>query len=194
MSGIITDNLGRSSGLVKAASGGGAWNFISDTTVSAASTVTVNSGIDSTYDLYMFVMQMTSDTDSQDWTMQFEADGAVDTDSDYRYDIVNGYTTSTSLQHTKDNDSTSIKINADGSEGDDNNPLDIILYLHHPADTAWYTQCQFYGCCIQHDNSYQNWKGSGIYEPTAAVTGIRLGLDSGDFRDGNIRLYGLAKS
>ena len=194
MSGIITDNLGRSSGLVKAASGGGAWNFISSTTVGAASTITINSGIDSTYDLYMFVMQMTSDTDSQEWWMQFEAGGSVDTDSDYRYDIVNGYTTSTSLQHTKDNDSSAIRINADGSEGTDNNPFDVIMYLHHPADTAWYTQAKWFGSNIQHDGSFQNWWGAGIYEPADAVTGIYLTLASGDFRDGYIRLYGLAKS
>ena len=55
MSGIIAQNSGRHTGLVKAASGGGAWNLI-ETLPSDGSDADLSftSGIDSTYDEYVF--------------------------------------------------------------------------------------------------------------------------------------------
>ena len=57
MTGKISDNLGRSSGLVKAPEGGGAWNFISKVTASADATVSITSGIDDTYKLYLITLK-----------------------------------------------------------------------------------------------------------------------------------------
>ena len=54
MSGIIADNSGRHTGLVKAASAGGVWNLIETLTASSSATLDFTSGIDSTYDEYVF--------------------------------------------------------------------------------------------------------------------------------------------
>ena len=54
MSGIIADNSGRHTGLVKAASAGGVWNLIETLTASSSATLSFTSGIDSTYDEYVF--------------------------------------------------------------------------------------------------------------------------------------------
>ena len=54
MSGILAQNIQDNSGLIKAPEGGGAWNFISNTTISDDATILVE-GLDSTYKLYQFV-------------------------------------------------------------------------------------------------------------------------------------------
>ena len=56
MSGIISQNVGRHSGLVKAPSGGGgAWTLIQTITSDGSdASISFTSGIDSTYDEYCF--------------------------------------------------------------------------------------------------------------------------------------------
>ena len=54
MSGIIADNVGRNSGLMKAPSSGGSWTKISSVTASSSATISFTSGLDSTYDVYCF--------------------------------------------------------------------------------------------------------------------------------------------
>ena len=54
MSGIVAQNLNRQSGLIKASeAGGGAWTFISKTTASTSATLSITSGLDSTYKVYL---------------------------------------------------------------------------------------------------------------------------------------------
>ena len=59
MSGIVTQNILNSSGLVKAPAGGGAWTFIKKLTASTSSTLSFVNGtsdvvLDSTYAEYIF--------------------------------------------------------------------------------------------------------------------------------------------
>ena len=59
MTGIISDNVGRTSGLIKAAPGGGAWTLIKSITASSDSTISFVNGtsdvvLDSTYPIYRF--------------------------------------------------------------------------------------------------------------------------------------------
>ena len=54
MSGIIAQNSGRHTGLVKAASAGGEWTLIQTQTASSSSDISFTSGLDSTYDKYCF--------------------------------------------------------------------------------------------------------------------------------------------
>tara|TARA_R100000093_G_scaffold66790_1_gene38016 strand:- start:157 stop:330 length:174 start_codon:yes stop_codon:yes gene_type:complete len=56
MTGIVAQNVGRTSGLIKAASGGGGvWTLISTFTSDGSdATATFDSDIDSTYPIYVF--------------------------------------------------------------------------------------------------------------------------------------------
>ena len=54
MSGIIAQNVGRHTGLMKAPSGGGTWTKISTQTASSSDSLSFTSGIDSTYKEYVF--------------------------------------------------------------------------------------------------------------------------------------------
>ena len=195
MSGITTDNVGRSSGLVKAvAAAGGAWNYISTTTGSSASSVTIT-GLDSTYDLYMYIITLDGDTDGIQHYMRTEVGGSIISTSSYKYAIMQSYSGSTTPNAYNSASATAIRLNSDGVEADANNPLDIIMYSHNPSNTNYlYKTFQFHGTNKQHDGSLQNWKGSGVYESASAVTGIQIYPASGTYRTYTIRLYGLANS
>ena len=54
MSGIIAQNVGRNSGLIKATSAAGEWTLIQTQTASSSATISFTSGLDSTYDEYCF--------------------------------------------------------------------------------------------------------------------------------------------
>tara|TARA_Y100001951_G_C11165003_1_gene196942 strand:+ start:56 stop:676 length:621 start_codon:yes stop_codon:yes gene_type:complete len=59
MSGVVSQNVGRTSGLIKAVSGGGVWTLIKTLTASADSTLSFVDGtddvvLDSTYPIYLF--------------------------------------------------------------------------------------------------------------------------------------------
>jgi hypothetical protein len=82
MSGIIGDNLGRSSGLVKAVSAGGAWTHIVSTTLSGAvSSVDLVNGtsdvvLDTTYPVYRVVFdKLAAAADDQLIEARITADG-----------------------------------------------------------------------------------------------------------------------
>ena len=86
MTGIISDNVGRTSGLIKAASGGtstGAWTLIKTLTASSDSTLSFVDGtddvvLDSTYPLYRFVWinahPSTQEGDGNEFTFNLSED------------------------------------------------------------------------------------------------------------------------
>ena len=82
MSGIIADNSGRHTGLVKASSGGGGvWNLILTQTASSSATISFTSGIDSTYDEYVFTfINLHPETDDRGLMVGFR-DGSTDYDA-----------------------------------------------------------------------------------------------------------------
>ena len=82
MSGIIAQNILDNSGLVKAPAGGGAWTFISKTTASTSATVSITSGIDSTYKLYLITLKDVHRADGSEAWLGFN----LSTDGGSSYD------------------------------------------------------------------------------------------------------------
>ena len=77
MSGIIAQNSGRHTGLVKAASAGGEWTLI-QTLISDGSDASLSftSGIDSTYDEYCFkFIDIHPETDNVEFQFNMSTDG-----------------------------------------------------------------------------------------------------------------------
>jgi hypothetical protein len=78
MSGIIAQNTLDNTGLIKSPAAGGAWNFISKTTASSDDTISITSGLDSTYKEYLFTFNnMHFETDSTDFFFNFSIDGGT---------------------------------------------------------------------------------------------------------------------
>ena len=75
MSGIISDNVLKQSGLIKAPTGG-AWTFLSKATASSSATLSFTSGIDDTYGVYVFTFKdIHPATDEAHFTFQGSTDG-----------------------------------------------------------------------------------------------------------------------
>ena len=75
MSGIISDNVLRQSGLIKAAAGG-SWTFLAKSTASTSSDISFTSGIDGTYGTYVFTFKdMHVGTDNANFQFNASIDG-----------------------------------------------------------------------------------------------------------------------
>ena len=86
MSGIITDNVGRSSGLIKAAAAGADFEKIVAVTASGDGTADIDGHFSSTYDYYKIMFNQVLGSVANDYLyMRAMIGGAIKTASAYRY-------------------------------------------------------------------------------------------------------------
>jgi len=200
MSGIIAQNSGRHTGLVKASSAGGVWNLIETLTASSDATLDFTSGIDSTYDEYVFkFINIHPETDNQD--IQFNA--SIDGGSNYN---VTKTSSTWQAQHDEADTETALQYNADRdlveSTGAQRFSLQIgnandecvvgTLHIFSPSDTTF---VKHYSAIVNgyngSDYSQQLFTG-GYMNTTSAVDAIQFSFQSGDIDAGSISLYGIS--
>ena len=200
MSGIIAQNSGRHTGLVKASSAGGVWNLIETLTASSDATLDFTSGIDSTYDEYVFkFINIRPETNNQD--IQFNAS----TDGGSSYDVTKTSTT-WQAQHDEADSETALQYNTDRDlaqgTGAQRFSLQIgnandecvagTLHIFSPSDTTF---AKHYLATVNgyngSDYSQQLFTG-GYMNTTSAVDAIQFSFQSGDIDAGSISLYGIS--
>ena len=201
MSGIIAENSGRNTGLLKAASGGGSavWNLIETQTASNSSTVSFTSNIDSTYDEYVFKFyDIHPETDDVDFQFQ------VDTGTNTNYNQPITSTAFKTYHNEAGNDSTlTYDTNRDQAQGtafqdviqDIGNGNDEsgvgTLHLFSPSSSTFSkhffsdTNCYYSG-----DYSFRFFS-QGYINTTTALTRVQFKVDSGNF-SGQISLFGIS--
>jgi len=201
MSGIIAQNSGRHTGLVKAASAGGEWTLIQTLTSDGSdASLSFTSGIDSTYDEYCFkFINIHAETD--DATFKFN--GSDDTSS-HSYDI----TKTTSFFDAYHNEGGSLqalgyRVAEDIAQGTGvttvmrnlGNDADAgssgYLYLFAPSSTTFVKHFISAGS-IASSGTYhvQNYM-AGYFNTTAAITAIQFSMSSGEIQGGSISLFGI---
>jgi hypothetical protein len=172
--------------------------FISSVTASASSSIEFTSGIDSTYDEYMFTLtNINLSVNSEDFNLNFSLAGS--------FSSLNMYTTMFVQRHDEDGsdgslfyqpnadltNSTSQKF-ADSSQlsnaADAN--LSGILHLFSPSSTTYVKQ--FYFRTIANGNVPGATAAmvGGYVNDTGAVTQVQFAPSSGTF-DGTIAMYGI---
>ena len=200
MSGIIAQNSGRHTGLVKASSAGGVWNLIETLTASSDATLDFTSGIDSTYDEYVFkFINIHPETNNQD--IQFNA--SIDGGSNYN---VTKTSTTWQAQHDEADSETALQYNTDrdlvqgtGAQrfslqiGNANDECVVgTLHIFSPSDTTF---VKHYSAIVNgyngSDYSQQLFTG-GYMNTTSAVDAIQFSFQSGDIDAGSISLYGIS--
>ena len=200
MSGIIAQNSGRHTGLVKASSAGGVWNLIETLTASSDATLDFTSGIDSTYDEYVFkFINIHPETNNQD--IQFNA--SIDGGSNYN---VTKTSSTWQAQHDEADTETALQYNADRdlveSTGAQRFSLQIgnandecvvgTLHIFSPSDTTF---VKHYSAIVNgyngSDYSQQLFTG-GYMNTTSAVDAIQFSFQSGDIDAGSISLFGIS--
>ena len=179
---------------------GGALNLISTQTASSSSTISFTSGIDSTYDEYVFkFINMHPATDA----VEFQFQGNTAGGSGYNETI-----TSTFFRafHNYDSGSTGLgyQTGSDQAQGtafqtlignvgnDNDQSLAGYLHLFNPSSTTFVkhfiAKLNYYG----HDNGSANDFVAGYFNTTSAIDEIQFKMSSGNIDSGVIKLYGIS--
>ena len=199
MSGIIAQNVGRNSGLIKATSAAGEWTLIQTQTASSSATISFTSGLDSTYDEYCFkFINIHPETD--DTNFQFNL--SIDSGSNYNVAKTTTYFYSS---HKEDGSSGEMSNYAaqDLAQGTgfqnlltgtgiDNDQSGVgYLHLFNPSSTIFskhfLARCQHY----MYVDFSQEYYTAGYGNTTSAVDAVRFQMSSGNIDAGTISLFGI---
>ena len=208
MSGVVTQNVGRPSGLVKAAAAaGGAWTEIKSVTASCDATISFVDGtddvtLDDTYAIYCFkFINIHPETDGVN--LQFQANVAGG--ADYNETITSTHFTA---YHLEDDSGTNLsyqtgddQCNGTGfqtiaeSVGSDNDQnVSGYLYIFDPGQTTFTKNFISRVVPTRHSDSLSDEYGAGHIVAAAAMDEFQFKMSSGDIDAGKIKLFGLKDS
>ena len=202
MSGIIAQNVGRHGGLIKAPSGGGgAWTLIQTITSDGSdSDLSFTSGIDSTYDEYVFVFNnMHPETDSVYFTVNFS------TDSGSNYNVTK--TTTVFIAFHNEADSTAVVQYQSGDDlaqstsdanisvlvgnGNDESTSGE-LYLFSPSDTTFVKHFMSKSNDYERNDASSNTFTAGYGNTTSAIDAVQFKFSADEIQGGSISMYGIS--
>ena len=212
MTGIISDNVGRTSGLIKAASGGGSvWNLIKSQTASSSSDVSFVNGssdvvLDSTYPIYVFKCINIHPSASDELSFN----GSDDTSS-HSYDVIKT-TTHFYVIHAEDGTQGNLYYNAseDTTQGtgfqnltsasqigtDNDCVTNGELWLFSPSSTTYvkHFMARFPYMDSRSPQYVYDCYTAGYFNTTSAITAIQFKMNSGNLDAGTFKLYGIKDS
>tara|TARA_R100001594_G_scaffold7401_2_gene20042 strand:+ start:1436 stop:2062 length:627 start_codon:yes stop_codon:yes gene_type:complete len=204
MTGIISDNQGRASGLVKAAAGGGAWTLIETQTASGSSTLNFTTLSSDYKDFKMIGSGITAATNVSFPRVRYYVSGSVVTATDYMwscraYDIEN--TGGQSMDAGSKNSDTIQMIdpyNASAPTALGNTSGYSMHFEYNVADVhstslwknSWFWTTVVLGGSTPSQGQTANYFGGGLYDQTSALTGMQFYLSAGNVALGTISLYG----
>jgi hypothetical protein len=214
LTGIISDNVGRPSGLIKAASGGGGgvWTLIKTLTASSSSTLSFVNGtdgvvLDSTYPIYRFsFINIHPSAGGSEFQVGFR-DGGTDYDATktttvfYAYHFEGDQATAFEYNTSEDlSQSTAFQDLTVASQiGTDNDECASgSMTLFNPSSTTF----------AKHFMSRINYVDdtadpapisivcnvAGYCNVTAAIDAVQFKLDTNNIQSGKIKLYGMKDS
>jgi len=198
MSGIIAQNAGRHTGLVKAAAAGGEWTLIQTQTASASSTISFTSGLDSTYDEYCF-KYINIHPQTNDVAFQFNGS----TDSGSNYNVTKTTSAFNAYSHESSGAALTYRSGEDMAQGtgfhgiqadwssDNDHAGSGYLYLFAPSDTT-FVKHFLIESSNNHEGEYamRHFIG-GYFNTTSAVDAIQFKMSSGNIDAGTISLFGI---
>jgi len=195
---VLTANGVGTPSTYQAASSG--LTLISTSTISGSpSELTITSGIDSTYEDYLVILEdIIIATDGQPLNLQISDDGGSTYESgatDYEYHVAISDSSATTYVGQASAGTTFIRLaNSLGNTSADG--MTMNLWLRNPASAATNFKCDFHGSAHRTTSpSFRNAFGVGCYNAaTSAVDAIRIYAGSGNLTSGTVRLYGVAKS
>jgi len=205
MSGIIAQNSGRHTGLVKASSGGTAvWNLIKTYTASSDADLTFVDGTDgvdfTAYDMFVFkFINIHPETDTADFQVNFrDEDSAYDaTKTTHIFVASNTEAGSNSLarQDVDVADSTAVQVLGYSLNGDADGSLSGELKLWNPSSTTF---TKNFGSRVTYMHSapasYDAFMGGYCTQddPSKAIDGVQFTMSTDSIQSGQISLYGIS--
>ena len=204
---ILTADSAEASGIKWAAAGGsgGAWTYISAITLSNDATAEFTSGIDSTYDTYVFVFtNVLPATNDVRFRMRTSTDGGTTFDAtagNYAYDqeFLSSDNTAWNNFDSASSSLTNIAGSTTADEGVGNDSkyggVSGQLYLFDPSGTTAHTQ---WSGVMEYGNENA---GNTVLSTTscrrlatADVDAVQFYCSSGNMTSGVIRMYGINNS
>ena len=180
--------------------GGGTLVLLSTQTASASASISFTTGIDSTYDEYVFKFINIHGSAASDFQMNFSTDGG----SNYN---VTKTTTAISAYHSESDASPDVYYIASHDLAQSTSPKKIMgtiyndndnsgsgyLHLFNPSDTTFVKH--FISSTQRTDNATSNnFYTAGYGNTTSAINAVQFTMASGNIDDGIIKMYGVAKS
>ncbi len=187
-------------GILDAAVPSGKMILLSTQTASASATISFTSGIDSTYDEYVFkFINIHPSSDTADFTFQ------VDTGTNTNYNQTMT-TTSFRAYHTEADDeatlnydpgrdlaqSTSFKILTFECGNDSDESTVGILQLYNPSSSTFVKHFISTIQSVQNTSMSINKFNAGYINTTTPLTRVQFKMSSGNIDSGIIKLYGVA--
>jgi hypothetical protein len=180
----------------------GALTLLSTQTASASASISFTSGIDSTYDSYIFkFIDIHPATDNVSFTFNLSSDGGsnynVTKTSTYFWGYHLESDGGAALQYVANNDlaqSTGEQIlfgNA-GLNNEDDGSFAGTLQIFNPSDTTFVKHWISEHNGMHHDNITVNGRSAGYANTTSAINAVRFQMSSGNIDDGIIKLYGVS--
>ena len=209
MSGILAQNSGRHTGLVKASSGGGGvWTLIKTLTASSSATLSFVDGssdvvLDGTYDEYVFKFINIHPSDA---STRFSFNGSIDAGSNYNvtktttifiagHDEADSDATLTYQASDDHAQQTSFQDLAAYGESDNSNDscLAGTLHLFGLSDTTFVKHFIARTNYVAGGGPYDvdSYTG-GYFNTTSAIDAIQFKFSSNNIDSGSISLYGIS--
>ena len=177
---------------------GGSLNLISTQTASSSSTISFTSGIDSTYDEYVFKFINIHPSTVAQLKCNFSVDGG----SNYN---VTKTTTSFVSQHAEDNSFASVVYQAvrdlaqstsdmwisSSIKSDNDGNFSGQMSLYNPSSTVFVKHFISRGNCMSSDPASVDDYFAGYGNTTSAINAVIFRLNTGTF-DGVIKMYGVS--
>jgi len=203
MSGIIAQNSGRHTGLVKASSGGGVWNLIKTYTASSDATLSFVEGTDgvdfTAYDEYVFkFINIHAQTLNSEFTFNLSTDAGsnynvtktttffrsshneADVDAEIAYVDSHDLAQSTSFQNLM----VDQKVDNDSSGSGE-------ILLFSPSSTTFVKHFLIKLNYMQSSPGSNHFFIAGYGNTTSAVDAVQFKMSSGNIDAGQISLFGI---
>ena len=179
---------------------GGAWTLLSTTTASSSATLSITSGLDSTYDVYCFKF---INLHPATYNVNFQFNMSTDTGSNYN---VTKTTTAFFGNGTESGSGAQLAYSAGGDLAQGTgfqNLTDTVgndadascagtLYLFSPSNTTFVKHFLSRVTCYWSSNGPIDWYAAGYGNTTSAVDAVQFKMSSGNTDAGVVKLYGIS--
>ena len=178
---------------------GGAMTLLATQTASGSATISFTSGIDNTYDKYVFKFyNIHPQTNNTSPTVGFRDGGtaydAVKTTTAFRA-YHNEADSDTALQYNSGDDlaqSTAFQKLSTVCGNDNDKCYSGIMHLFNPSSTTFVKHFMIEGNVTDTSNYTINDFQAGYINTTTAIDGVQFKMSSGNIDSGVIKLYGIS--
>ena len=172
--------------------------FISRSTASSSSSVSITSGIDSTYKEYIFVFNNIHASTQAHFQVNFSADGGSNynvtkTTTYFRsvHDEADSYTTVAYEQSRDLAQGTGYQNLSSGIDADDDGSVSGHLHLFDPSNTTFVKHFISVTNAMIHANYTMQDFCAGYGNTTSAINAVNFKMTSGNIDSGTITMYGV---